>query len=109
MSTPEETAVAADGAPAQDWAAKLAGHVESLVVVIRDKTVTPVLSVVQAVIFGLIALFLLLVFTIVLSIAVLRLLDVLLFHRDVWASYTVLGGIFSALGVFLLWRRNKAS
>lgn len=110
MSTTEQTIPATEsGAARADWPAKAAGQVEALVALIRDRTVTPVFSVVQAIVFGLVALFLLLVFTVIISIATLRLLDVLLFHRHVWASYTVLGGIFSALGVFLLAQRNKAS
>lgn len=110
MSTSEETLTAAGGdTVSADWPAKAAGQVEALVSVIRDKTVNPVLSVVQLIVFGLVALFMLLVFTVVFSVAVLRLLDVLLFHHHVWASYTVLGGIFSLVGLFLLSRRNKAS
>jgi hypothetical protein len=31
----------------------------------------------------------------------LRILDDYLFHQRVWASYLVIGGIFSVLGMFL--------
>jgi hypothetical protein len=110
MSPSEETLAAAGSDAARaDWPSKAAGQVETLVSAIRDKTVNPVLSIAQVVVFGLIALFMLLVLTVVLSVAILRLLDVLLFHRHVWASYTVLGGIFSLLGLLLLSRRNKAT
>ncbi len=94
------------GGPA-DLPAKAAAQIEAVVEVLRDKSVRPVFAIVQGVIFGLVCAFMLLVIVVLLSVVVLRLLDTYAFPGKVWASYTVLGGIFSIAGLFLLSRRNK--
>lgn len=98
---------AATGAVA-DLPAKAAAQVEAVVEVLRDKSVRPVYTVVQAVIFGLIGLFMLIVIVVLVSVGILRLLDTYVFPGRVWASYTVLAGIFVIAGLFLLSLRKKA-
>jgi hypothetical protein len=108
MSAQEEALAAASSDTSRaDLPAKAADQVEAVVSVIRDKTVTPVMTVVQLVVYGLIALFMLLVLMILISVAIVRVLDQTVFPGRVWASYTVLGGMWSGLGLFLLSRRNK--
>jgi hypothetical protein len=93
--------VSPDTASGEDWAAQLTGRVEHVVEIVRDKTVRPVRTVVRGAIFGTIALALLLVVGTLIAVGVLRLLDDELFHRRVWASYLMLGGIFAVAGALL--------
>jgi hypothetical protein len=61
------------------------------------------------VIYGLVAFFLLIVIVVIFSAALLRLLDDLVFHSQVWASYAVLGGIFTLSGTYLLRKRQPTA
>lgn len=97
-------------APAlNDFASLATAKVEELVSVIRDRTVTPVLRAVRFAIFALLALSIGALLAILLAIGAVRLLDDYLFHWRVWASYLVVGGIFSALGLFLSRMRHPRS
>ena len=87
--------------PGNDWAALATSKVESLVSLVRDRTVTPVFKIVRYVIFGLLAMFIAALLAVLGGAGIVRILDDYLFHQRVWASYLVIGGIFSALGMFL--------
>ncbi len=90
-----------------DWAAQVTAKVEELVALVRDKTLTPVVKVVRYVILGLIAIFIGGTTTVLLAVGVIRVLDTEVFHRRVWASYLVVGGIFSLTGLLLSRMRNR--
>ena len=92
----------------RDWAAEAAARVEGLVEALRDRSVRPVTKVVQYVILGFLAIFLLLVVLVLFSVALVRLLDVFAFGGRVWASDTLVGGIFSLAGAFLIARGQGA-
>ena len=97
------------GAAGHDWAAVATGKVEEVVSLIRDRTVTPVLKAVRYVIFGLLAVFIAALLAVLFATGAVRVLDNYLFHRRVWASYLVIGGIFSVLGLFLSRMRHPRS
>jgi len=90
-----------------DWAAQVTGKVEELVALVRDRTLTPVVKIVRFVILGLIAIFIGGMTTVLLAVGVIRVLDTEVFHRRVWASYLVVGGIFSLTGLLFSRMRNR--
>ncbi|MFZ0172260.1 MAG: hypothetical protein WAL04_11315 [Acidimicrobiales bacterium] len=93
----------------RDWASVATAKVEEVVSLIRDRTVTPVLRAVRYVIFGLLAVFIATLLAVLLATGAVRVLDNYLFHRRVWASYLVVGGIFSGLGLFFSRMRHPRS
>ena len=109
MAPSEDSAgKAAAPAAARDWPAEAAARVEGLVDVLRDKSVRPVARVAQFLIFGFVATFLLLTMLVLVSVALVRLLDVFVFGQRVWASDLLVGGIFALAGAFLIARREGA-
>jgi hypothetical protein len=86
-------------AGAGDWPARGADLVETLVSLLRDKTVRPLTLVARAVVFGVIV-FAAAVTTVTLgSIALVRLLTVYAFSGRVWASDFLIGAVFVAIGI----------
>jgi hypothetical protein len=94
---------------ADDWASTATAKVEQVVSLIRDRTVTPVIRAVRFIIFGLLALAIGALLSVLIAIGSVRVLDNYLFHRKVWASYLVIGGIFSVAGLFLSRMRQPRS
>lgn len=94
-----------------DIATKAAGKVETLVSLVRDKTVVPVGKAVRFLVFGLLAASVLGLLAVLFAIFGLRVLDneVHPFTHRVWASYLVLAGIFWLTGAFLSRRRHPRS
>ncbi len=90
-----------------DWAAQATAKVDEVVSIVRDKTVRPVSRVVKFLIFGLLAGAVGTLLGILFSIGVIRVLDTEIFHRRVWASYLIVGGIFSGLGLLLSSKRQR--
>lgn len=88
-----------------DWSEQAADAVVKVVGAVRDKTTGPVFTVLRAVVYGLIGVAAVLVALIVLTIALVRLLDVYL-PGEVWSAYLLLGIVFSALGWFLWAKRD---
>jgi len=99
----------AGGASSGDWPAQATETVENVVVAVRDKSVRPLTTVARALVFGLVAAAVAQVVLVLSSVGVLRLLDIYLFPRRVWASYTMLGGIFTFAGLFLWTLRRPRS
>jgi hypothetical protein len=97
------------GASGNDWAAVATAKVESVVSIIRDRTVTPVQRAVRYAIFGLLAAFIATLLAVLVGIGAVRVLDNYVFHWRVWASYLVIGGIFAAIGLLLSRMRHPRS
>jgi hypothetical protein len=97
------------GSARTDWASLATAKVEQVVSLIRDRTVTPVIRAVRYVIFGLLALSIGALLSVLIAIGAVRVFDNYLFHQRVWASYLVIGGIFSAAGLLLSWMRHPRS
>ncbi|MGO8877381.1 MAG: hypothetical protein ACLQNG_16655 [Acidimicrobiales bacterium] len=95
--------------PGNDWASLATAKVEEAVSLVRDRTVTPVLRAVRYAIFGLLAVSIGALLAVLVAAGAVRILDNYLFHRRVWASYLVIGGIFSGLGLFLSRMRHPRS
>lgn len=88
-----------------DWPRKAVDAIDRVVGAVHDKAVRPVALVARAVVFGLLVAALGTVLLVLLSIALLRLLDSYAFEGRVWLSYLVLGAVFSAVGL-LLWTKR---
>ncbi len=91
-----------------DWPAKAADLVEAVVGGVHDRVVRPLVLVARGVVFGIVAGAMALVLTVLVAVAVIRLLDVYLFGHQVWASDTVVGGVFTIVGI-LLWSKRHAA
>ena len=92
-----------------DWPAQATETVENVVVAVRDKSVKPLTTVARGLVYGLVAGAVVVVVICLSSVGVLRLLDIYLFPGRIWASYAMLGGIFTLAGL-LLWtfRRSRS-
>jgi hypothetical protein len=73
--------------------------VESLVTLLRDKTVRPLTLATRAIVFGIIIFAASVITITLLSIALIRLLTVYAFDGRVWLSDLVVGGVFVIVGV----------
>jgi hypothetical protein len=88
-----------------DWPAKAVDLVDLTVDTIRDKVIRPIILVGRSIVFGLLIAALLLVVSVAIGVAILRLLDNYVFPNDVWASYLVLGAIVTIVGLFVWTKR----
>ncbi len=100
---------ASDAVAGADWQAKVADLVENIVEGVHDKVVQPVIVVARALVYGLVAGVMGLVLCVLLAIAAVRLLTVYIPGNRVWVSDAIVGGIFTAVGVFLWSRRGAAT
>lgn len=89
------------GAPPNDWAAQATAKIDEVVSIVRDKTVRPVGRVVKILILALLAAGVGTLLAVLFSVGIIRVLDTEVFHKRVWASYCVAGGIFLLAGLFL--------
>jgi hypothetical protein len=88
-----------------DWSGQAADTVVKVVDAVREKTTGPVLTIARAIVYGLIGLFAVIVALIVLTIGLIRLIDVYL-PGEVWSAYLLLGVVFTALGWFVWTKRH---
>ena len=89
------------------WPKKAADAVDLVVDTIHDKAIRPVLVAARAIVFGLLVGVLAFVVLVLVCVGVLRVLDVYVFPGRVWASYAVLGLVFSGAGL-LAWSQRSS-
>lgn len=89
------------------WPAKAADAVELVVDTIHDKAIRPVVLAGRALVFGLLILALGVLLAAVLSVGLVRLLDVYAFGHRVWASDALLGFVFTVAGLAAWSLRTK--
>jgi hypothetical protein len=105
MASPSRPAGTVPLHPAEpDWTEQVADAIDTAVQTVRDKTVVPAQKLVAAVVAGLLAGVLAGVALVLLAIGSFRALSVYL-PENVWAAYLVVGGIFTAAGLFCWSRR----
>ena len=100
MALPERTA-----APSGDWASQTADQIEKVVVGLRSKTADPLEHVARIVVYGLLAAVLAVAALTLFIVGLVRALDVWL-PGEVWVAHTVVGGIFTVVGLFL-WTQRR--
>ena len=71
---------------------------------VRSKTAGPAIRISRAIVYGLVAMMLLVVALPLLLIGLTRLLDYAI-PGDIWRVYLIIGGVLTALGL-LLWSRR---
>jgi hypothetical protein len=86
-----------------EWATKAADSVELAVAMVNDRAVRPIVIGARAVVFGVLIVALAVSVVVWGSVGLVRFLDVYLWPGQVWASYILLGGIFTGAGLFA-WR-----
>lgn len=89
-----------------DWTVQAADTIERVVVGLRDKTAVPLTTVARALVYGLLAGVMGLTALVFVLIGALRAVNVYVMQGEVWASYLVVGGIFTLVGALTL---RKAS
>ncbi len=90
-----------------DWTSQVADAVDTVVELGREKAVEPARTFGRAVVYGLLATFLLLSALTILAIGAFRALAVYL-PEDVWAAHLIVGGIFTLAGLFS-WSKRRPS
>jgi hypothetical protein len=81
--------------------------VDTLVALLRDKTVRPLTLATRAVVFGVIIFAASVVTIALLSISLIRLLTIYAFDGRVWLSDLVVGAVFVIAGIFAWTRRSQ--
>ena len=84
-----------------DWTAQAADTVERVVGTVRDKTAVPLTTVARALVYGVLAAIMGVAALVLVAIGLVRAIDAYV-PEDVWAAHLIVGGIFAALGAFLL-------
>ena len=91
-----------------DWPVKDVDLIDLVIDTIRDKVIRPIILVGRTIVFGLLIAAVLCAVGVVVAVALLRLLDVYAFPNHVWASYAVLGALFTLVGLFA-WAKRTPS
>jgi hypothetical protein len=98
--TPETPPSSLPGSGAlADLPTRGADLVDTLVALLRDKTVRPLTLATRAVVFGIIVFAASVVTVVLVSVALIRILTVYAFDGRVWLSDLVVGAVFVILGV----------
>ena len=92
--------------PLGELPARGADLVDTLVSLLRDKTVRPLTLVTRAVVFGIIVFAASVVTVVLLSISLIRLLTVYAFDGRVWLSDLVVGAVFVIAGI-IAWSKRR--
>ncbi|MGD0254615.1 MAG: hypothetical protein ABSB99_03500 [Acidimicrobiales bacterium] len=90
-----------------DWQARAADTVEATVAAVHDRVVRPLIIVARAIVFGIVVASMALVLCVLLSVALVRLLDVYAFGGRAWASEALVGTVLAAVGV-AAWSLRRA-
>jgi hypothetical protein len=88
-----------------DWPRQATRTIVRTVDSVRDKTTGPAITAAAATVYGLVAVMALAVLTTALLIAVVRGLEIILWHK-VWLAYLVLAAVFLAGGL-VSWSRRQ--
>lgn len=107
-AVPAGTTQPSDAAPgsAQDWTDQVTGLIVDSVDKVRSRTTGPILEVTRGSVHAVVALLLLTPVAVLFTILAVRVLTYFVF-REVWITYTVLGMLFTLIGV-VLWSRRHA-
>lgn len=87
-----------------DWPSQTADTIERAVGTIRSKTIEPLERIVRVVVYGLVAAVLGLAALVLVTVALVRALDVVV-PGEVWSAHLILGIVFTLLGL-VLWSKR---
>ncbi len=88
----------------EDWSEQAADTVVKVVDAVREKTTGPLLTIARAIVYGLIGVFAVMVALVVLTIALVRLVDAYL-PGEVWSAHLLIGALFTLAGL-VVWRKR---
>ncbi|HZD66440.1 MAG TPA: hypothetical protein VE152_10105 [Acidimicrobiales bacterium] len=88
------------GTSTSEWPTRATDQVESAISLVRSKAVRPLQLIARAVVFGILAATMGTVLAVLAAVGTVRVLNVYAFPGREWASFAVVGGIFSLLGLF---------
>jgi hypothetical protein len=91
--------------PQADWPAQAADAIEKYVGVVRDKTTGPAITVSRAIVYGTFATIVGVAALVVLTIALVRFVDVWV-PGGVWAAHLIVGTVFTLAGAFAWMQRT---
>jgi hypothetical protein len=94
-------------AAGSQWPAQIADTVEGVVTAFRLQVIRPLMLVARGLVFGIIVGTMALVVSVLVSIALVRVLTVYVFDGRVWASYLLLGFLFSFGGLVAWGQRHS--
>jgi hypothetical protein len=97
------------GIAGSEWPSKVAGTVEDVVAAVHDRVIRPLMIAARAAVFGTVVASMVLVLLALLSIAVIRLLDVYAFGHRVWAADALIGAVLVVGGAFAWAKRKPAT
>ncbi|HYA69274.1 MAG TPA: hypothetical protein VED63_11120 [Acidimicrobiales bacterium] len=89
------------------WPATVADTIEGVVSAFRLQVIRPLMLVARGLVFGIIVATMALVMSVLVAVALVRVLTVYLFDGRVWASYLLLGVVFSASGTVAWTKRHS--
>lgn len=104
---PAASAPAGPALSQAEWPAKVADTIEDVVEAVQDRVVRPLILAARGIVFGIIIAVMALLLSVVVAIALVRLLDVYVFGGRVWASDALLGAIL-VLGGGFAWTKRSA-
>jgi hypothetical protein len=108
MSSPDTSQGQATASPAgPDLAARLTGYVATAVELIRDKSVRPAFLVASGVVVTLGVLGSAIAALVLVAVGLARLFEALVFSGRMWATDSLVGGIFAVAGLFLIALGNR--
>src|ERR1700723_2488618 len=81
------------GIAGSEWPSKVAGTVEDVVATVHDRVIRPLMIAARAVVYGTVVASMVMVLVALLSIALIRILDVYAFGHRVWAADGVIGAL----------------
>lgn len=88
----------------EDWPRQTADTIERFVGTIRSKTADPAERIARVVVYGLVAAVLGVTALVLATIALVRVIDVLV-PGEVWSAHLILGAVFTLVGLFLWSKR----
>jgi len=110
VGAPETAGAAAtwpSAAVGGQWPATVADTIEGVVSAFRLQVIRPLMLAARGLVFGVIIATLTLVLSVLLAVALVRILTVYLFDGRVWASYLLLGTVFAASGT-VAWVKRRS-
>ena len=90
----------------RDWAGEVLTRVDRVVDGVQDKAILPLVTVARAIVFGIIIAVMGLASAVLLALGIARVLNNYVAHHRVWISYSIVGGLFLVIGLFL-WTHRK--
>jgi len=89
------------------WPAQVADTIDGVVTAFRVQVIRPLMLVARGLVFGVIVGTMALVVSLLLTIALVRVLTVYVFDGRVWASYLLLGFLFVVAGI-VAWSQRRS-